>query len=227
MSGGYTWVFASLTFLSSRILPVTTTTFLAARSAHSSPSRDCFSHPVNSALRLPPPSPFAAPNCRSRPKFDRSRLFSLLPNDTRATLAHGRPCPGPNLEVSSPPSRRPTAPSLTGTTHHPPLTTHSLFLPPLPAGGPSFAPRSANISPILSSFRILPVATGVCPLRPLCSALRALCVVLFPSFEPQVCQLFCLQKLAASLSSLCAFFCPRFLCFQSFAASFPKTPGWG
>src|SRR6266849_1796335 len=40
-------------------------------------------------------------------------------------------------------------------------------------------------------------------------------------------QLFYLQELAASLSSLWALFCARFLCFQSFAASFCKTPGWG
>ena len=39
------------------------------------------------------------------------------------------------------------------------------------------------ISYALSRLRILPVATGVCPPRPLCSALRALCVTLFPSFE--------------------------------------------
>jgi hypothetical protein len=35
----------------------------------------------------------------------------------------------------------------------------------------------------LTRLRILPVTTGVCPLRPLCSALRVLCVTLFPSFE--------------------------------------------
>jgi hypothetical protein len=43
------------------------------------------------------------------------------------------------------------------------------------------------------------------------------------TFRPPTCQLFCLQKLGASLSSLCTFFCIRFLCFQSFAASLPKT----
>ena len=35
------------------------------------------------------------------------------------------------------------------------------------------------------------------------------------------------QRLAASLRSLFPVFCPRFLCFQSLAASFPKTPGVG
>jgi len=35
------------------------------------------------------------------------------------------------------------------------------------------------------------------------------------------------QAFAASLSSLCTLFGIRFLCFQWFAASFLKTPGWG
>src|SRR5258708_3026865 len=96
----------------------------------------------------------------------------------------------------------------------------SSIQPPEPS-----ASRGVNISPVLSSFRILPVATGVWPLRPLCSALRASCVVLFRFLSnPQACQLFYLHRLGASLSSLCTFFCIGFLCFQSFAASFPKTP---
>ncbi len=40
-------------------------------------------------------------------------------------------------------------------------------------------------------------------------------------------QIHLFQELAASLSSLCTLFRTRFLCFQSFAASFPKTPGVG
>src|SRR6266851_5561935 len=35
------------------------------------------------------------------------------------------------------------------------------------------------------------------------------------------------QELAASLSSLCPLFCAPSVCFQSFAASFPKMPGVG
>ncbi len=35
------------------------------------------------------------------------------------------------------------------------------------------------------------------------------------------------QDLAASFASLCALLSTLVLCFQSFAASFPKTPGWG
>src|SRR5712664_4076142 len=56
---------------------------------------------------------------------------------------------------------------------------------------PSSAPRGANISPVLSSFRILPVATGVYPAS-------------FPRFrrsDLRTCQLFCLQRLGASLLS--------------------------
>ena len=87
----------------------------------------------------------------------------------------------------------------------------------LPPSAPSYAPRNARIPSALNSLRTLPVTTGVylesvpedCP-----SGL-------------QTCQLFCLHRLGASLSSLCAFFCARFLCFQSFAASFCKTPGVG
>jgi hypothetical protein len=39
-------------------------------------------------------------------------------------------------------------------------------------------------------------------------------------------QIPCSQRLAASLSSLRALFRAPFLCFQYFAASFAKTPGW-
>ncbi len=56
---------------------------------------------------------------------------------------------------------------------------------------PSSAPRGANISPVLSSFRILPVATGVYPAS-------------FPRFrrsDLRTCQLFCLPRLGASLPS--------------------------
>jgi hypothetical protein len=48
-----------------------------------------------------------------------------------------------------------------------------------------------------------------------------------PSSGTQARQLSCLHRFAASLSSLCALFCIRFLYFQQLAASFHKTPGWG
>src|SRR3984893_1526096 len=37
----------------------------------------------------------------------------------------------------------------------------------------------------------------------------------------------CFHHLAASLFTLCVVFRTRILCFQSFAASFTKSPGWG
>ncbi len=85
----------------------------------------------------------------------------------------------------------------------------------------SFAQRRAAIPPIFNGFRTLSIATGVytppnVPFRtspPLCSVPRW--------------QIPCSQKLAASLSSLCALFRAPFLCFQELAASFAKTPGVG
>ena len=67
------------------------------------------------------PTPFAAPNSRSTPKFRHSLTFTLLPINPRATLPHGRPRPGPYLEAPSPSTRR-SAPS--PTTHYPLPTTH-------------------------------------------------------------------------------------------------------
>ncbi len=69
-------------------------------------------------------SPFAAPNSCSTPKFDHSLSFTLLLKYTRATLHHGRPCPGPNHDAASSSARRSAPPP---TTYYPPLTTHSLF----------------------------------------------------------------------------------------------------
>jgi hypothetical protein len=87
----------------------------------------------------------------------------------------------------------------------------------LPPSSPSYAPRNARIPSALNSFRILPVTTGVY-------------LETVPNDRlsgSQTYQLFCLHRLAASLPSLSTLFCTRSLCFQSFAASFPKTPGWG
>src|SRR5216683_1273346 len=92
--------------------------------------------------------------------------------------------------------------------------THTKQLPP---SSPLSAPRNARIPSVLSSLRILPVVTGVYHQS-------------IPDDKPsglQTCQPFCLHRLGASLPSLSAFFCTRFLCFQSFAASFTKTPGVG
>jgi len=133
------------------------------------------------------------------------------------------------LRPRLPASRLPLPTRVFGT--RPPLTPLPLITSIQPqyfhAITHSFAQRRAAIPPNINSFRTLPVATEVYPLRPLCSALRALCVALFPPSSAQARQLVCLHRLGASLSSLCALFCIRFLCFQSFAASFPKTPGVG
>jgi hypothetical protein len=89
------------------------------------------------------------------------------------------------LRPRLPASRRCFRPPLL-TTHHslPTLLTKQLpACPPWRASSPSYAPRNARIASTLNNLRILPVATEVYPLRPLCSALRALCVALFPSFE--------------------------------------------
>ena len=94
--------------------------------------------------------------------------------------------------------------------------------------------RSSAPPPTHNSLR-----TAHPPLRPLCSLLCVLCVALFSVLGTQARQLSCLHRFAASLSSLCALFCTRFLYFQHLAASFHKmpecgirrstwrTPGWG
>jgi hypothetical protein len=79
---------------------------------------------------------------------------------------------------------------------------------------PSSAPRGANISPVLSSFRILPVATGVYPAS-------------FPRFrrsDLRTCQLFCLQRLGASLPSFAG---PRPLFSMACSLFLQNTRGGG
>ena len=70
-----------------------------------------------------------------------------------------------------------------------------------------------------------PLPTPVCDL---CAAHSVSSVLRFPpSSGTQARQLSCLHRFAASLSSLCALFCIRFLYFQQLAASVHKTHGWG
>src|ERR1700687_38596 len=76
------------------------------------------------------PSPFAAPNSHSPPKFRHSLLFTLLPINPRATLPHGRPRPRPNLEALSPSTRRSAPAPTTHSTHHSLPTAH--YPPPRP-----------------------------------------------------------------------------------------------
>jgi hypothetical protein len=78
---------------------------------------------------------------------------------------------------------------------------------------PSSESRGANISPVLSSFRILPVATGVYPLSCPTTDLQT-----FRHANSFVC---------IGLPPLCRLLPAPVLCFQSLGASFPKTPGWG
>ena len=70
---------------------------------------------------------------------------------------------------------------------------------------------------------VFPTACALFPSRRGCTPKA------FPTGRPsglQTPQLFSLHRIAAYLPSLFPLLCPRFLCFQSLAASFPKTPGW-
>ena len=152
-------------------------------------------------------SPFTAPNSRSPPKFDHSLSFTLLPKYTRATLHHGRPCPGPNHEAPSSPTRASAPPR---PTHYPPPTTHSLFASIICTTWRQYLSRSQQLphtsrlhGRVRLQFQILSV------------------------LSMSLWQIPCSQQFAASCASLCALFRAPFLCFQSFGASFHKTPGWG
>jgi len=126
------------------------------------------------------------------------------------------------------PSRLPAQPrhrSRLLTTHNP-LPTSPRMLTPfllityiqtkyLHALTHSFAQRRAAIPFAPKSLRTLSIATGVYLESVPDDTLS----------RPQRRQLFCLHQLAASLRSLFTLFSVRFLCFQSFAASFPKIPG--
>jgi len=81
----------------------------------------------------------------------------------------------------------------------------------------SFAQRRAAIPFTPKSLRTLSIVTGV-----------YLQTVSHDRFlRVQTPQLLFLHRLAASFLSLFTVFCSRFLCFQSFAASFPETPEVG
>jgi len=82
----------------------------------------------------------------------------------------------------------------------------------------SFAQRRAAIPPVLNGFRTLSIATGAC--------LESLADNRLSDFQRVN------SFVYESLAPVCPLFAPfsaiRFLCFQSLAASFPKTPGgWG
>jgi len=88
--------------------------------------------------------------------------------------------------------------------------------------------NGASLSLLFSMASALFLSPRGCALCALCAPVSAISVLrFFPLSCAQACQLTCLHRLAASFPALCTFFCIRFLCFQSVAASFPKTPGWG
>jgi hypothetical protein len=139
-----------------------------------------------------------------------------------------------NLRPRLPAPRRRFRPPLPA--HCPPLTTHSLFpvferstpLLPITSLQPrqfhaithSFAQRRAAIPPIFNGFRTLSIATGVYP-PTFPSGPRRLSA-LVPRW-----QIPCSQKLAASLSSLCALFALPSFVFNRLQPLFPKHQGWG
>jgi hypothetical protein len=164
--------------------------------------------------------PFAAPNSHSTPKIRRSLTFPPLLKNTRATLPHGRPCPGPNPEVP-PSSIHRTPPPDTSLRH--------------PASSNSFASYHIHSTPVFSCNYALFCATAIhypsqyqqlphssCHHGGVPVQLQIVSVLSVPLW-----QIHSFHRLGASLSSLCALFRTCFLCFQSFAASFQKTPGVG
>ena len=126
--------------------------------------------------------------------------------------------------------RLPAAALRPPTTHYPPPTTHC----PLSFFN-SFASYHIPANPAVSCDYALFCATA--RRYPSCSQWLphsfyrhggVLSELRFPQFSgAQTCQLLCLHRFGASLSSLCALSRTRFLCFQWLAASFPKTPGVG
>jgi hypothetical protein len=90
--------------------------------------------------------PFAAPNSHSTPKIRHSLTFALLLKNTRATLPHGRHCPGPNPEVPSSP------------THRTPFTPDTSLRHP--ASSNSFASYHIHSTPVFSCIYALFCATA-------------------------------------------------------------------
>ena len=84
-----------------------------------------------------------------------------------------------------------------------------------------FPRRRSAIRRAFNNLHTLLIATRGGTLWHSYSRLLRLCASVSPWQIP------CSQQLAASCISLCALFRAPFLCFQSFAASFAKTPGVG
>jgi len=138
-----------------------------------------------------------------------------------ATLPHGRPCPGTHLEVRFSSARlTPSAPYTS--VRHPASSNFfaSYHIHSTPVFSCNYALFCATAIHYPSQYQQLPHSSrhhgGVSV------QLQILSVLSVPLW-----QIHSFHSLGASLSSLCALFRPRFLCFQSFAASFPKIPGVG
>src|SRR5258708_3042610 len=85
------------------------------------------------------------------------------------------------------------------------------------------ATRGANISPALSTLRVLPVATGgVLPSG--ASVLRSRQLLCSPCLYAQI---LCSQQLAASCTLLALFFALRSFVFSGLQPLFPKQGGYG
>ena len=143
-----------------------------------------------------------------RPRISTIRCFLLSFSSTPALLF-----PMVALVPAQIPKLRPRPPA--AARRRPLLTTHhslrTLFLPA------SSASRGANISPVLSNFRILPVATGVyrpslptTDFQTLGQANSFVCIGLEP-----LCRLFVLFSAFVSFV------------FNRLQPLFPKHPGWG
>jgi hypothetical protein len=133
------------------------------------------------------PLPFAARNSRSTLKIHHSLTFALLLKNTDATVPHGCPCPGPNLETPSS-SAHSSAPPFP-TTHYPPPTTHSLLFAPL---------FSYSLAPIREGYKSLLPPTR--PHRFLFSLLSCTYKSLFP------------QPLCFHIDLRCPGVSPKLLC---------------
>src|SRR5229473_711354 len=93
---------------------------------------------------------------------------------------------------------------------------------------PSSAPRSANISPILSTLRILPVATGLPTMVGLYPCSLSLCLCLPRPGRGGKSNLspLCFQLLAHSFSLFALFSALPPFVFNSLRTLFAKHPGW-
>jgi hypothetical protein len=146
-------------------------------------------------------------------------------------------------EISKPCPRLRTPPRRRVLTYYPPLTAHSFLrlqalnsfasyhIPATPAVSCDYALFCATARRDPSYFQWLPHSFyhhgGVPSATSVLLTPCPLCCAFSQSSGAQARQLFCLHRPGASLSSLYALFYPRFLCFQSLAASFCKTPGVG